>query len=431
MQVWQPCPSYNTGDIVTYAGHIWEAKAQSAGKEPNNPNNTGYWKDLGELAATGDVRHDDTTEKHGTSATEFNHLSDNEADAALYAHNPSQTNPFLTASQIAPLYVHIGDFVKQSDLSAIVYDALFDDAEQAVIAVGDNVVTRIDPTDMSTEVFSAFGNWRGVTKLGSDFVAVGKDSAAYGDFHNMQLGAIPSGHWKSVAAGNAKAVAVGDGRAAVSTDGQSWTAQDMPVGFGDDIVFNDYDNRFYAVGRLGAKSSADGIAWTDETLAAGTWRAVARGNERLVAVSGKVAVKEDGGDWVVSDMPFGGWEDVCAGDGFMVAAGNNIAAVSPDRSADFGSAAVPDFIYTTVVFGAGKFWLLGSAVVTADVVDTAAALNGANNPSSGNPYATIADLASVNAALLTTVNGLQAIVIGLQSAVNNLLTGIDGGGVNG
>jgi hypothetical protein len=195
-----------------------------------------------------------------------------------------------------------------------------------------------------------------------------------------------------VSTGNSKAVAVGDGRVAVTSDGASWTSQHVPLGFGDDIAFNDAEGLFYSVGRLGCKTSAVGAAWVDSGLQPGTWRGVARGYESMVAVSGKAAFKKDGEDWVISDMPVGGWEDIAHGGGYLVAAGNSIAASSPERALSFNFEESPDFVYTSVIYGYGKFWLLGSAVVTAPIVNVGEAIEKANNPNADNPFATKADI---------------------------------------
>jgi uncharacterized coiled-coil protein SlyX len=114
----------------------------------------------------------------------------------------------------------------------------------------------------------------------------------------------------------------------------------------------------------------------------------------MTAVSGKAAFKEDGGDWATGDMPVGGFEDIAHGGGFLVATGNNIAAVSPERALAFKTANAPDYIYTSVVYGAGRFWLLGSAVVAAYVVNVSEALENANGANGSNPFATMTDLAA-------------------------------------
>ena len=405
---WNQCASYNQGDTANHNGHLWEAEQQNAGKEPGS--SPAFWTDLGAFTASGAIRHDDTTEKHGTSETEFNHISDDEADAVLNAREPSAENPFATLRDIPELALKLGNFEKSVMPAGLgmIYGAHFDDGTKILTVAGDGVIAWLDVSAGTWTTQALAGEWRGVTKHLDVYVAVGKNKIAAGDAENLAVVAALTGDWKDIETSGGTAVAVAEGRTASSSDGLTgWTARDELPGYGDAVAYNDAEGLFFSVGRLGCLVSADGVNWTaDASMPAGhTWRDIQRGHECMFALSGRSAHRPDGGEWLLGEpMPFGGWEAGANGSGYNLAAGNGIAALAGERSHSYTAKEIPNYVYTCAVYGAGRFWALGSAIVSAVVTDIAGALGAAEGASENNPFVTAGQMAALRAELEAAVH---------------------------
>jgi hypothetical protein len=277
----------------------------------------------------------------------------------------------------------------------MIYCANFDEAAKKLVVATDFVIAWYDMAAGLWDNQALPGEWRGSTKHLGVYVAVGKNKIAAGPLGSMAVVATVAGDWKDVETSGGKAVAVADGRTAASDDGVTgWTAQDGLPGYGDAIAYNSTEGLFWSVGRAGALSSADGLAWViDEAMPPGTWRDIQRGHECMFAFSGRTAYRTDMGDWVLGDpMPGGGWEAGANGSGYNLAVGNGIAAISAERAHSYVVKDIPNFVYTCAVYGAGRFWALGSAVVAAVVTDIAAALGAIEGANEDNRIATIHDL---------------------------------------
>jgi hypothetical protein len=401
---WNQCTSYNQGDTASHDGHLWEAEQQNAGKEPGLPCNAAYWTDMGAFTPAGSIRHDDTTEKSTTKEGEYNHISDDEADAVLNARAPSAENPFATLADIPELALRLGDFAKRDMPPGLgmIYAAHYDTVDNVLAVAGDGIAAWFDMQTGEWFIQELSGEWRGLTKHLDVYVAVGKDKIAAGIAGDMVIVANVAGDWKDAETSGGAVVAVADGRTASSADGLTgWTARDELPGYGDSVAYNNAEGLFFAVGRLGCLKSEDGDVWTiDETMPAGTWRDIIRGHECMFALSGRSAHRPDGGDWELDDpMPAGGWEAGANGSGYNLAIGNGIAALSGERAHNYTVKAIPNYVSTCVVYGAGRFWALGSAIVAAVVTDIAGALGAAEGASESNPFVTETRLAEVQAGL--------------------------------
>jgi hypothetical protein len=412
---WQFCTSYNQGDTAVHDGHLWEATQQSAGKEPGTPDGTLFWNGLGVFAPAGSVRHDDTTEKSTTKEGEYNHISDDEADAVLNAKQPSAANPFITASQVPELALRLGVFGKIPMPAGLgmIYGAHFDALSNLLAVAGDGVLAWRDANAGTWEVQALAGEWRGITKHSGVWVAVGENAIAAGAAGSLAIAATVAGGWKDAASSGGAVVAVADGRTALSSDGLTgWTARDEAPGYGNAVAYNDAEGKFFSVGKAGCLVSSDGETWAnDAAMPAGTWRDIARGQECMFALSGRSAHRPDGENWILDDaMPIGGWEAGANGGGFNLAVGSGIAALSGERAHSYTMKDIPNYVYTSAVHGAGRFWALGSAIVSAAVTDIAGALEAIEGANEDNRIATAQDVSSA----------AEAAAADLESARNEL-----------
>jgi hypothetical protein len=425
---WNHCESYNQGDTVNHGGRLWEASQQNAGKEPGLSGGAAFWTDRGAFTPLGAIRDDDTSEKLSTTEGQYNHIGDDEADAILNAREPSAAHPFITAADVPELALRLGEFGKVPMPAGLgmIYGAHFDDAANILAVVGDGVIAWYDAVAKDWTTQALDGEWRGIAKHLGVYVAVGKDKIAAGVFGgsgSLAVVATVAGDWKDAESSGGIVVAVADGRSAASPDGLSgWAARDELPGYGDAVAYNGAEGRFYSVGRAGCLESEDGENWTaDASMPPGTWRDVARGQDCMFALSGRSAHRPDGGpDWILGEaMPIGGWEAGANGSGYNLAVGNGIAALSGERAHSYAMKEIPNYVYTCAVYGAGRFWALGSVIVTAVVTDIAGALGAVEGANEDNPIATAADVAAA-----------AATFAGLEERIAALENHIDGGSID-
>jgi hypothetical protein len=414
---WGPCVNYVTGDTTIRNGKVYQALQQNAGIDPEN--NPVYWQYVG-MSSNVVPPHDGLDGLHGTSETEFFHLNQDQAAAALYADEPSATNPFITQKNLPALGKRINEFenIAMPAGMGIIYGAYFDEPAKRLIVVGDD---RMASLDTSTRTWTAHtvpaGPWRAVTKFGNNYIVVGKNAAMAGPLDTMASVPIPAGDWRDLDAGNSRVVAVADGRVGSSPDGTaSWSAKDVATGYGDSVAYSVREGKFFAVGLSGCKSIADnapwGDAWAVENIPAGTWRDVISTGDYMIALSGTAAHKKwDETAWVARQMPSGGWEAAAAGAGFVIGVGNGIAASAKMPAFQYTSLDIPNNVYTCAAYGASTFWVLGSAILSALVVDTGAALDASGGPNADNPYVTHNDL-------LATSDGINADIATLMNAAS-------------
>jgi hypothetical protein len=390
---WSSCVNYVAGDAVTADGKVYEALQQNAGKYPET--NPTYWTYRGLFFGIVPP-HNELDGLQGTSETDYYHLNENQAAALLNADEPSAANPVLTKKSMPALGRAVKDFeeIAMPPGMSIIYGAYFDEAEKKLVVVGDDAMASLDAVTRTwTPHAVPAGPWRAVTKFSGNYVAVGKNAAMAGTLDAMASVPMPSGDWRSLAGGDSRVVAVADGRVAGSPDGLSgWGAKNVSKGYGDSVAYSAREGRFFSVGAAGCKSALDsaswGDAWDDEPIPAGTWRSVLCFEDWTIAVSGVEAHKKwDEDEWASRPMPVGGWEDAAAGRGFVLTAGNGIAATAQTPALQYASKDIPNNIYTCAVYGASAFWVLGSVVLTALTVDTAGALAAADGLNADNPPA--------------------------------------------
>jgi hypothetical protein len=392
IQEWVFCTSYAKDALVLYGGHLYRAIQQSAGQQPDQ--SPAYWADLGEFSPV-TAYHNDLLGIDGNGTF---HLSEEAAEAAENAFEPGADNPFLTERQAPALALSMGPFepvVGPLDFG-VIYGGHYDEDTHTLCIVGDNKVAwyEEDNGTLITQVIG--GAWRGVVKHGNVWVVVGVNCVASGSVNHLTLGNIPAGAYNAIASSGGRVVAVGDGAAARSDSGTGgWQGVKTAKGYGDGIAYNEADGLFYAVGYSGAQTSPDGQVWTpDSGMPAGTWRGIVRSDGCMVAAAGRLAHKIDGEDWDADDTQIGGWDDVASGSGYHVAVTNGRCVVSRARAFEYAPKEIPDYVYTSVVYGGGRFWALGSAIVAARVTSVADGLLNANSPNESNPFATMADVRS-------------------------------------
>ena len=413
---WKHCVEYDPGDVVRRAGSLYLALAQNAGMDPVDPLNGKYWC-LVMAPVAGSALHNTLGGLQGGDGAkdEFYHLTKDQAEAALFARRPARGNPFLTKEDFPAFEKRVTEFrrVKKPEGTGQLYGAAFGRPagfeEGKFVAVGDNscIVSLDAETWEKREIPKGF--WRGVTFGMGLYVAVGMDghTAASADGDGWTPCIAPDGDWNSITYGNGIFVAVADGQAMTSLDGRTqWSAKTVPEGYGRCVVFE--NGTFVSIGPKGVLLSVDGRNWTPRPIPHGTWRAVAVGEGKLVALSGKCAVSGDEGEtWEQVPTPAGGWDALTYGAGFFVAVGGAAACmVSPADTIRWELRDVPNFVLSGAAFGKDTFVAVGSTILTAHVVDTAAALNAAHAPSGENFFVTAADMERFKASLLQEIVAL-------------------------
>jgi hypothetical protein len=410
---WEPCANYAAGNVVYREGKAYRALQQNAGMTPEN--SPAYWQYLGIVS---DIipPHNQLDGLQGTSEADYFHLNEDQAAAALNADEPSAANPFITRKNMPELGKTVGAFepIPMPPGMGIVYGGYFDEAQKLLVVVGDGRMASLDAlTRTWTEHAVPAGPWRSVTKMGNSYVAVGANKAMAGTLDAMAEVPMPQGNWRSVSAGDSRVVAVAEGRLASSDDGLSgWSAKDVAPGYGDAVAFSAREGKFYAVGAAGCKSAPGnapwGNAWNVEPIPAGTWRDIVCAGDYMIALSGIEAHKKwDDETWIPRPMPVGGWEGAAAGAGFILGVGNGIAALAKIPALQYTPAEIPNNVYTCAVYGASAFWALGSAILTALVVDVGAALASSPAPNSDNWFVTHNDIVALESALMSEIARLD------------------------
>jgi hypothetical protein len=143
------------------------------------------------------------------------------------------------------------------------------------------------------------GDLMGIVWGKSNYVAVGANCCVTApDAQTWTLRKIPNGNWQRVAFGGGKHVAVGytdayDGIIAYSSDGGlTWTVAQTLTGNSwsplADVIWD--GAQFVTSGYNCVYTSSDGITWTERSVPAGIWKALAyNGTNLYIAVDGQKA----------------------------------------------------------------------------------------------------------------------------------------------
>lgn len=408
--VWVQCADYASGDVAFESGELWKALSQNAGKRPseNNPN---IWVKLtpeekreieddikGDPDAPKsliDQSHDDLKDVRMLAQGEdAYHVTRAQAQGLAKANGLSADNPALTARDMPIMKKYLADFKKiiTPDGFGMIYGCAWNDKDKTLCVAGDDKVGWYDDTTSTWKVQELTGEWRCVCVHGDICVVGGTNRAAAGTPGELQYVSVRAGEYNSIASSGGRVIMVGDGKVAWSETGTAaWLGIDTNRGYGDGIIYDERRAVFVAVGPSGARTTETGQIWKreDDFIARGTWRDIARGDGVTAACSGAIAYRTDAsGEWEKRDTESGGWEGVAVGGGFIVAVKNGSSIVADSDDPVFNEKAVPDYIYTCAVYGGSRFWIAGSAVATAKIVDTAAALASADDPNEDNPFLT-------------------------------------------
>ena len=361
--------------------------------------------------------------------TEAQRLTHDEVDAIQYAEDPSKSNPFLTLSQLPYLEKRLGNFELSEwpDGLSTLYSVCFGNGTFA--AVGDNCAASSPDGQHWTLSEAANGYWRSVAYGGGVFAAVGLNGAAMYSEDPQALtwteSTAPEGDWAAVTYGNGCFVAVSDGKIMRSLNGKNrWSAKDVPAGYGEAITFG--NGIFAAIGSKGVMTSPDGKEWTERDVPKATWRCGDYGDGRFITLAGKCAYSDDFGEtWQVTELPSGGWDAVQYGDDFFVAVGNSAQCITADKDhLEFEQFTVPNFIWRDLAFGLDTFVVVGSGIMSAKVIDAAAAINNANNPNGTNVFATMLDLKNCREAVDSKIAQLQDTLNTQDAAIEAIKTAI-------
>ncbi|MBQ9526252.1 MAG: hypothetical protein IJR68_01465 [Fretibacterium sp.] len=412
---WVPCCDYAVGEVVTRNGALWLALRQSAGVDPDTAEGVNYWALFGGSdEPEPEKTHNELNGLQGGDGEkgEFYHVLKDHLEAMRQARNPAEGNPFLTAADMPALEKRVEAFRlrEKPEGTGALYAVAFGNG--AFVAVGDGCAVRsADGREWAAADGVPAGFWRDVAYGGNVFAALGLGGKAMWSEDGGQTWnetTAPEGEWNALAFGNGMFVGVCDGKIVRSLDGKTgWSAKEVPTGYGEDVCFG--NGVFVAIGPKGAMNSVDGMTWTEQETPGATWRCVCWDEGIFLALSGKCMVSTDGGQsWAASDLPAGGWDAVCGGGGFFVGVGNSAyRIVTGAGELAWVQTGAPNFLWRALAFGLDTFVAVGSGIMTAKVVDAAAALSSANSPSGENAFATLLDLVEMREALTRQAAALE------------------------
>ena len=442
---WIYCADYEAGDVVRSGGKTYLALQQSAGKDPQDPLNAGFWDSLSggssttpdhndldglqggteferfhltqntaEAAEAADSPsagnpfvtknelpdgHNDLSGLQGGTQNERYHLSGNASEAAEFAKNPSRNNAFVTEEELPAFNRAISNFLPAEipEEAGMLYGAAA--GTDSFAAVGDRCAVRADggdPLHWTLDANVPAGYWRDVAFGGLDvYAAVGMEGKSMWreEEGDCTLNPTLGGDWKKVVWGNGLFVAVCDGMIMKSSDGKTWSLRSLPSGYGRDIAFG--NGYFYIVGQNGAKRSANAETWTDMDLGTlATWRTITAGGGYVCVLGGKCVISGDGGIiFREYPIPIGGWEESCFVSGFLAATdGIDNVMTTEANSVDWDRKSIPNYAVRSLSAGNDIIIATGSRIMTARVNDTGAAIENANAPNATNPFATMQDV---------------------------------------
>jgi len=158
------------------------------------------------------------------------------------------------------------------------------------------------------------------------------------------------------------------------------------------------NNKFVAISASGTgnrvMTSEDGVNWFAQSSAADNdWEDICYGNGLFVAVSStgsgnRVMTSPDGETWTVRDSPDLAWQGVCYGNGLFVAVASsgtgNRVMTSPDGETWTAGSSASDNDWTAVTYGNGLYVAVaitgtGDRVMTSPDGETWTSRSGANN----------------------------------------------------
>jgi hypothetical protein len=348
---WLFCADYQPGEVVKSGGDYFMAVQQSAGKDPQDPLNSGYWVRIsgGEpvpdhndldgleggdalhryhltedaaLAAEGEgpdpfahkseiiKKHNDLEDIDGNGT---HHLSQDQAEAAQAANAPTAANPFATVDDVITEHNELnGVQGGRPDRPGEKYHLSKDASEAAEFAKNPSKHNRfltkeefpqfsrdispfrlVDDAPEHMMLYGAAYSYDSTTQFGI-FVAVGDNCAAHADkddpFHWEADANVPPGFWRRAAGGGI--------------------------------------NVIVAVGLLGAcmwrDASAIGGAWTMNPNLGADWNDITYGNGMFVAVGEGAVMKSVDGKtaWTLKAVEPGYGRDISFDNGYFYILGH-------------------------------------------------------------------------------------------------------------
>lgn len=251
----------------------------------------------------------------------------------------------------------------------------------AVQAGGCTAAYSEDGVQWEEHVIPIPGNWTAITYGDGKFVALdGRKTAACSvDGTNWTMSNLPfSGYWRSIAYGNGKFVAIASDKTqfAYSTDGLTWESGTFPENRTYTCIV--YGNGMFGV--FGSNNynmlfaySPDGITWSQGNVSGGnrTWYGAAYGNNRYVVVAPTLSntyyffISKDsniaGGFIASSTIPSGSWRSIAYGGGrFVALEWNGSKAIYSEDGRTWTQSTLPQSgFWKGIAYGDGKFIAVG------------------------------------------------------------------------
>jgi hypothetical protein len=149
----------------------------------------------------------------------------------------------------------------------------------------------------------------------------------------------------------------------------SWTVATPPSPTGSWATVDYFDGQWIALGNSSEVAiSSDGSTWNENAAPSGSWRTLASGNNRLVALSSASASNEEiistnGIDWTPRPGPSGAWTSLTFGDGRFIAV-SSLGRISTSTDGEHWTLVWSHRNYdlTSVAFGDGHFVAVDSAL---------------------------------------------------------------------
>jgi hypothetical protein len=240
------------------------------------------------------------------------------------------------------------------------------------VAVGsDSVLTSTDAVTWTSRAAGAPAGLTAITWTGSRWVAVGGEGAILTSSNGMDWNRVPIAStttFRSLAWSGSKLVAGGNREIWTSSNGDQWAKTDSLRRF-ESIAWS--GTQFMGAGDGGTLfSSADGLTWTERTVATPLdLLAITRGNGLFVAVGygGAVRISQDGLAWARSQSGTTERLRTVASSGTrFIAAGFGALVTSTDG---VNWTVSPETVGATHVFWTGQKWVIvgtGGAMLSTD-----------------------------------------------------------------
>lgn len=232
--------------------------------------------------------------------------------------------------------------------------------------------------------------WVGIAYGGGMFVAASNGGGLMYSVDGKSWTNIDvSGNFNCICYGAGKFIAIESMFVATSSDGKIWTKQESDLPTNTTWKSVAYGNgRFVAVSTTGdAAYSIDGVEWTSKSTGAlSALNAIVYTGTRFVAVGFKtICTSDDGVAWSFKSQPVSDtWTSMAYGEGIVVVSGETYEIISSDGGLNWSLTTIQHNNYSGIAYGNGMFVAVSKNNKYSDYsTDRATTWNTADLPVSG------------------------------------------------